>query len=158
MGGSCPYRAQSWRRMSRDPGRCIYDAKTGYTRHSPSELGSALVCTVSVPGLCAWHSICAFSAPSLRLRLFCFHISIFQFFNFVGLFMRKSPTMSLSKQGTQVTNSYFALKYAKNDTLAQSFEFQENIVFAGRKDNSCVAKAPFLHPESSAFGIPYTMF
>ena len=32
--------------------------------------------------------------------------------------MRKMPTMNLSKQGTQVTNSCFALKYAKNEALA----------------------------------------
>ena len=66
--------------------------------------------------------------------------------------------MNLSKQGTEVTNSCFALKYAKNEALAQLFEYQESIILAERKDNSCVAKAPFLHPESSAFGIPYTMF
>jgi hypothetical protein len=68
------------------------------------------------------------------------------------------PTMNLLKQGTQVTNSCSALKYAKNEGLAQVFEYQESIVFTGQKDNSRVAKAPFLHPESSAFGIPYTMF
>jgi hypothetical protein len=28
------------------------------------------------------------------------------------------PTTNLSKQGTQVTNSCFALKYAKNEALA----------------------------------------
>jgi hypothetical protein len=66
--------------------------------------------------------------------------------------------MNLSKRGTEVTNSCFALKYAKNEGLVQSFEYQKNIIFTQRKDNSCVAKAPFLHPESSAFGIPYTMF
>ena len=27
--------------------------------------------------------------------------------------MRKSPTMNLSKRGKEVTNSHFALKYAK---------------------------------------------
>ena len=101
---------------------------------------------------------CAFSAPILRLRLFCFHISILPYFNLVGLFMRKSPTTNLSKQGTEVTNSHFALKYAKNEGLTQMFDYQENIDLAKQKDNSRVAKAPFLHPESSAFGISYTMF
>ena len=72
--------------------------------------------------------------------------------------MRKMPTMNLSKQGTEVTNSYFAPKYAKNEALTQVVVYQESIIFAGQKDNSRVAKAPFLHPESSAFGIPYTMF
>ena len=68
------------------------------------------------------------------------------------------PTMNLSKWGTQVTNSCFAPKYAKNKALAQLFVYQESIVLTERKDNSCVAKAPFLHPKSSALGIPYTMF
>ena len=68
------------------------------------------------------------------------------------------PTMNLSKQGTQVTNSCFALKYAKNEALAQVVVYQKSIIFAEQKDCSRVAKAPFLHPESSAFGIPYTMF
>ena len=68
------------------------------------------------------------------------------------------PTMNLSKQGTEVTNSCFAPKYAKNEALAQVFVYQKSITFAKRKDSSCVAKAPFLYPESSAFGIPYTMF
>ena len=72
--------------------------------------------------------------------------------------MRKSPTMNLSKWGTQVTNSCFAPKYAKNEALAQVAVYQESIIFAGQKDSFRVAKAPFLHPESSAFGIPYTMF
>jgi hypothetical protein len=71
---------------------------------------------------------------------------------------RKMPTMNLSRRGTQVSNSCFALKYAKNEGLAQVFVYQESITLAERKDNSCLAKAPFLHPESSAFGIPYTMF
>jgi hypothetical protein len=68
------------------------------------------------------------------------------------------PTMNLSKQGTEVTNSCFAPKYAKNEGLAQVTVYQKSIIFTERKDNSCVAKAPFLHPESSALGIPYTMF
>ena len=68
------------------------------------------------------------------------------------------PTTNLSKPGTEVTNSCFALKYAKNEGLTQMFDYQENIVLAERKDSSCVAKAPFLHPESTALGIPYTMF
>jgi hypothetical protein len=72
--------------------------------------------------------------------------------------MRKNPTTNLSKQGTQVTNSCFAPKYAKNEALAQLVVYQNSTVLAEQKDNSCVAKAPFLHPESSAFGIPYTMF
>ena len=73
MEGSCPFRAQKWRNMCRDPGRRIYDAKTGCTRHSPSELGSALVCTVSVPGLIA---------VALSARLACrFNSSIFQYFH-----------------------------------------------------------------------------
>ena len=71
---------------------------------------------------------------------------------------RKMPTMNLSKQGTLVPNSYFALKYAKNEGLAQIVVYQGSIVLVEQKDSSCVAKAPFLHPESSAFGIPYTMF
>jgi hypothetical protein len=66
--------------------------------------------------------------------------------------------MNLSKWGTQVTNSCFAPKYAKNEALAQVVEYQESTVLAEQKDNSCVAKAPFLHRKSSAFGIPYTMF
>jgi hypothetical protein len=66
--------------------------------------------------------------------------------------------MNLSKQGTQVTNSYFAPKYAKNEALAQLIVYQESIVIAEWKDCSCVAKAPFLHSKNSAFGIPYTMF
>ena len=66
--------------------------------------------------------------------------------------------MNLSKWGTQVTNSCFAPKYAKNEALAQVFGYQKSIIFAGQKDSFRVAKAPFLHPESSAFGIPYTMF
>ena len=68
------------------------------------------------------------------------------------------PTMNLSKQGTEVTNSCFAPKYAKKEALAQVVVYQKGITFTERKDNSCVVKAPFLHPESSAFGIPYTMF
>jgi hypothetical protein len=72
--------------------------------------------------------------------------------------MRKMPTTNLSKLGTEVTNSCFALKYAKNEGLAQVFDYQKSTVLTEQKDNSCVAKAPFLHPESSAFGIPYTMF
>ena len=71
---------------------------------------------------------------------------------------RKMPTMNLSRRGTLVTNSYFALKYAKNEGLAQIVVYQGSIVLVEQKDNSCIAKAPFLHPESSAFGIPYTMF
>ena len=66
--------------------------------------------------------------------------------------------MNLARRGTQVTNSYFALKYAKNEGLVQVVVYQESIILAERKDNSCVAKAPFLHRKSSAFGIPYTMF
>ena len=70
----------------------------------------------------------------------------------------KMPTMNLSRRGTQVSNSCFALKYAKNEALVQVVVYQESIVLVEQKDNSCIAKAPFLHPESSAFGIPYTMF
>ena len=66
--------------------------------------------------------------------------------------------MNLSKWGTEVTNSYFALKYAKNEVLAQLIVCQESIVLVEQKDNSRVAKAPLLYPKSSAFGIPYTMF
>jgi hypothetical protein len=77
---------------------------------------------------------------------------------FAAFSVRKSPTMNLSKQGTEVTNSCFALKYAKNEALTQPLVYQKSIIFTGQKDNSRVAKAPFLHPESSAFGIPYTMF
>ena len=66
--------------------------------------------------------------------------------------------MNLSKRGTQVTNSCFAPKYAKNEGLAQVVGYQKNIILAERKDCSCAAKAPFLHPESSALGTPYTMF
>ena len=72
--------------------------------------------------------------------------------------MRKSPTTNLSKRGTEVTNSCFAPKYAKNEALAQLVVYQESIVLVKRKGNSCVAKAPFLHSKNSAFGIPYTMF
>ena len=79
-------------------------------------------------------------------------------FNLVGLFMRKSPTMNPSKQGTEVTDSCFALKYAENEASVQPFEYQKSTILTKQKDSSCVAKAPFLHPESSAFGIPYTMF
>ena len=68
------------------------------------------------------------------------------------------PTTNLSKRGTEVTNSCFALKYAKNEGLAQPLVYQKSIIFTRQKDNSCVAKAPFLHSKNSAFGIPYTMF
>ena len=68
------------------------------------------------------------------------------------------PTTNLSKRGTEVTNSYFAPKYAKNEGLAQVVVYQENTILTEQKDNSCVAKAPFLHRQSSALGIPYTMF
>ena len=71
-------------------------------------------------------------------------------FNLVGFLVRKSPTMNLSKRGTEVTNSHFAPKYAENEGLAQLVVYQKSIIFAKRKDSSCVAKAPFLHPESSA--------
>ena len=93
-----------------------------------------------------------------RKGAFCFHIPIFQSFHLAAFFMRKSPTTNLSKWGAEVINSCFAPKYAKNEALAQVVVYQENIVLAGQKDNSRVAKAPFLHPESSALGIPYTMF
>ena len=83
---------------------------------------------------------------------------MFQSFNFVGLFMRKSPTTNLSKRGTQVTNSCFAPKYAKNEASAQPFVYQKSTIFSGLKDSFRVAKAPFLHSKNSAFGIPYTMF
>ena len=66
--------------------------------------------------------------------------------------------MNLSKQGTEVTNSCFALTYAKNEALVQVVVYQKSMIFTERKDCSCVAKAPFLHPKNSAFGIPYTMF
>jgi hypothetical protein len=66
--------------------------------------------------------------------------------------------MNPSKRGTQVTNSHFAPKYAKKEALAQVVVYQESTVLVEQKDNSRIAKAPFLHPESSAFGIPYTMF
>ena len=72
--------------------------------------------------------------------------------------MRKMPTMNLSKQGTEVTNSCFAPKYAKNEALAQLVVYQKSTILAEQKDNSCAAKAPFLHRKSSALGIPYTMF
>jgi hypothetical protein len=42
----------------------------------------------------------------------------------------KIPTTNLSKQGTQVTNSCFAPKYAKNEALAQLIVYQESIVIA----------------------------
>ena len=107
---------------------------------------------------CKGSYITQHASSNVQYASFIFHISIFQSFNLVGLFMRKSPTMNLSKWGTQVTNSYFAPKYAKNEGLAQPFVYQKSIIFTKRKDNSRVAKAPFLHPESSALGIPYTMF
>ena len=49
-------------------------------------------------------------------------------FNFAGLFVRKMPTTNLSKQGTEVTNSCFALKYAKNEALTQLIVYQESTV------------------------------
>ena len=76
---SCPYRALEWWSVFLYPGRCIYDAKTGCTRHSPSKLGSALVCTVSVPGLYASHCSCAFGAPGSLFPFF--NVSIFPFLN-----------------------------------------------------------------------------
>jgi hypothetical protein len=84
--------------------------------------------------------------------------SILQFFHFAAFSVRKSPTTNLSKLGTEVTNSCFAPKYAKNKALGQPLVYQKSTVRAEQKDNSCVAKAPFLHRKSSAFGIPYTMF
>jgi hypothetical protein len=38
--------------------------------------------------------------------------------------------MNLLKQGTEVTNSHFALKYAKNEALAQLVVYQESIILA----------------------------
>jgi hypothetical protein len=40
------------------------------------------------------------------------------------------PTTNLSKRGTEVTNSHFALKYAKNEGLAQPLVYQESIILA----------------------------
>jgi hypothetical protein len=44
--------------------------------------------------------------------------------------MRKMPTTNLSKRGMQVTNSYFALKYAKNEALGQPLVYQKSTVLA----------------------------
>ena len=94
----------------------------------------------------------------LRFQRAVLAFPMLQSFHFAAFFVRKSPTTNLSKLGTEVTNSCFAPKYAKNEALAQPFEYQKSTIFTGRKDYSRVAKAPFLHPESSALGIPYTMF
>ena len=94
----------------------------------------------------------------LRFQRAMLAFPMLQSFHFAAFPARKSPTTNLSKQVTKVTNSCFALKYAKNEELAQLFEYQKSTIFTEQKDNSRVAKAPFLHHESSALGIPYTMF
>jgi hypothetical protein len=88
----------------RHPGCCIFDAKTGCARHSPSKLGSALACTVSVPGLYASHCSCAFSAPYSRLRSFQFRNSVLQSFN-ISIFVADAATNCAPKVALWI--SYF---------------------------------------------------